>query len=354
MQTIQFIQTVKWIKSQFGEVLIKTLLEREFLYDLRRIPEEGIPEEVGGHVLEASHNLAMVQPKLLSHPWAGSILKAFGLSQLLDTAFPVTLARTIIRRKEGHHGIGEVYEILNGVSRPWRILWGSIDPIEAITTPKEVIEEKDFDDFLTVELRCATNINPTIETVGDILKSVNALYTNIAKLQGAKDAENLTAIYAASGSSFRFDFKGLGEPIKQIKHLLIEGWQAIRHRCAGDLRSNNKATLSGLKVLADIKEKRDKNVIKDEDADKLSQKIVNSMLDLYEKGGLIREIPVVEEVSNQRLIEELQPKRLPAPTPKALPEGEAPKKKVKSKTKKRTKTKTQQEESEEKDNRVVE
>ena len=110
---------------------------------------------------------------------------------------------------------------------------------------------------------------------------------------------------------------------------IIEGWRAIRYRNAGDLRSNNKAALSSLKVLADIADKRDKKAITDEDAAKLSQKIVNAMLDLYEKGGLIREIPVVEEVSNQKLIEALQPKCLPAPEPNGLPEAKTPKKRVK-------------------------
>lgn len=339
MQTIQFIQTVKWIKSQFRKETCGVFLDGDFFGELQRFShKEGLPPDIVELILMASHDLAMVQPKLVSHLWAGSILNAFGMSELLDSAFPVKLAKGALGREES----GGLFEMVQNSVKSWRVLWGSIGPIEKITTPKEIVEEKDFDDILTIELRRESNANPTIETLGQVLKDLNALYTNIAQLQGAKDAENLIAIYAASGSSFRFDFKGLGEPIKQIKQLLIEGWQAIRHRNAGDLRSNNKAALLSLKVLDDIASKRDKRAITDEDAAKLCQKIVNATLNLYENGGLIREIPVVEEVPNQKLIEALQPKRLPAPATKELPEGEATKKKVK-KVKSKTKEKSDKE-----------
>lgn len=286
--------------------------------------------------LKATHEFATLQPKLSSDPLVPIILNAFGLDMILGKDYPVKLASFISMASFRPAAPEEMSEILYDVSKAWNLLCGCAEPIETITTPSVIVAEKDFDEILTIEMRYTKDFDPSIETIAEILKNVNSIYSDVSKLRGTKDSGNLVTIYAASGSGFRFDFKGLGEPIKEIKNLLIEAWQRIRHRKAEDIQQNNVAILSSLKVLDEIKAKRNKKVISDEDANKLCRKIINASLGLFEKGALIREIPVAETVLNQNLIETMQPKRLPPPAPKQLPEAKTTKK-VSKKSKKKKK-----------------
>lgn len=211
----------------------------------------------------------------------------------------------------------------------WSTMTRCVTPIQKITTPSEILQEQDFDDILTVELRPPSDTNPTVNTIAAILKLANEIYSDVAKLMGDKDAGNLVGLYASSGSDFRFDFKGLGGPIKEIKNLLVELWQRIRHRKSEDLVAKNMAIISSLETLEELKRKRDKKVIPDEDADKLAHKIFDASLKLFKKGGLIREIQPEELVSNRKLIETIQIKQLP---PGAIaPETKAKAKKKRSK-----------------------
>ena len=321
MQTIQFFQTVKWIQSQFSESTIKFFLMAKPWKD--RMEEQ--PEYPMDVLLRISHEIANVQPKLVSHPFAPGVLNAFGLGYLLDLAFPADFAAGFFSR--GEKRFKEVDEIGGHL----HVMIECIEPIQKITTPPAIIDEKDFDEILTVELRCGERFDPSTETISEMLKSINIIYIHVAKMQGAEGAGNLSTLYIASGSDYRFDFKGLGEPIREIKKLLVEAWDRVRHRKAEDLHSNKRAVLSGLKTLERIKSGRDKKLISDEDADKLCDKIITSMLDIFGKGVLIREIPSEEIVSNQQLIEGIQQKRLPPAVVKQLPEGKAGKKGVKIK-----------------------
>lgn len=313
MQTIQFIQTVRWLEAQFsGTPLLHMILQGEVLH-ARRGPGEFDPK-VNEPLLTASHQLAMLQPRLQSRPLVPAIMNAFGLSVLLDPSFPVQLAKITLTR-EKQESVSEVMrDLLHDIVRAWRCLSECVGPIEGITTPDAVTQEKDFDDILTVQLEYEQGKEPTVQTISNVLKDANDLYLDVAKLLGAKDAKTLVAIYVASGSDYRFDFKGLGEPIKEIKNLLVEIWGKIRHRQADILERKNTAVLSSLTALEKLKDGRDKQAISQEDADKFAEKIIKASLDLFKHGALIREIPAVEAVSNQKLIEGFQQKQLPGAT----------------------------------------
>ncbi|MBA7627727.1 hypothetical protein ES703_35194 [subsurface metagenome] len=339
MQTIQFIETVQWIESLFSTDMITFLSGSR---GIRGVKEEGYPFDLGEvpkffppeFLLKISHELARKQNDLESHPFASTVLQEFDLGFLLEGSFPVILAKFALGHDE--KGADESMKNYAGLFSCWYIMTSCVKPIRNITTPAEILEEQDFDDILTVEVRPPSGTNPSVNTIAAILKLSNDIYLDVAKLMGAKDSGNLVGVYASSGPHFRFDFKGLGEPIKEIKNLLVELWQRIRHRESEDLVAKNMAIISSLKTLEKLKQKRDKKVIPDEDADKLAHKIFDASLKLFKKGGLIREIKTEEVVSNRKLIEAIQIKQLP---PAAnLPETKRKAKKKRSKkVKKETK-----------------
>lgn len=98
------------------------------------------------------------------------------------------------------------------------------------------------------------------------------------------------------------------------------------------MRHNNKTLISSLEVLDKIEAKYGKGAITAEDRDKLRVKIVNESLSLFETGALPREVENEEIISNQKLIQGIQQKRLPKPTEKQLPKARKVKK-IKAKVK---------------------
>lgn len=332
MQTIQFIETVQWIESQFSPEMIAFLIGQIMPPSHSSIRELG-KRAPSGFLLGISHELARKQFELESHPFAKTVLQAFELGFLLKGSFPVKLAKLALGNAEKEpNELEQEYPIW---TTRWSTMTGCIKPIRNITMPSEILKEQDFDDILTVEVRPPSETNPTVNTIAAILKLANDIYSDVAKLMGTKDAGNLVGVYASSGSDFRFDFKGSGEPIKEIKNLLVELWQRIRHRKSEDLASKNMAIMSTLNTLEELKRKRDKNVIPDEDANKLARKIFDAAMKLFKKGGLIREIQPEEVVSNRKLIETIQMKQLPPAA--SLPEK---KRKVKKKHSKKGEKKT--------------
>ncbi len=143
----------------------------------------------------------------------------------------------------------------------------------------------------------------------------------------------MLVIYADSGSSFRFDFKGLGEPIKQIKSIFVDAWNNVRHRKADDFHHNGKAIIEGLDILRKIQSHRQQNILNPEDANRLSLLINKSMFDLLEAGALPREIPDTENVSNKEIMNGIQQKLLPPAPVATKKEGNGKKKPSRTGTK---------------------
>jgi hypothetical protein len=308
MQTIDFIQTVKWIMAQFSEESKKILFSEE--------QSDGESETNKHHrsnadLLKTSHELPLVIEKFKSHPFAPAILGAFNLPFLLDSDFPVDFAAANL--VESAIERSRVALPLNFLQQ-WKLMTDCIKPIEKLTIPSEVINEKDFDEILTIELRREHDSSPKAETISEVLLNTVNLYATIARAHQMREFQPLTVIYADSGSSFRFDFKGLGEPIKELKELFIEMWNKYRHRKADDFEHNSNAFLSGLKVAKAIESYRQEGLITAEDANRYARQIMESGIALFDAGVLPREIPRIEVVSNQELLSGIQRKLLPPAT----------------------------------------
>lgn len=129
--------------------------------------------------------------------------------------------------------------------------------------------------------------------------------------------------------------------VEWFKDLRIE-WQIAIFGVAASI-----VTAEGLKLLQDIKEKRDKTIINDEDATKLTGKIIGGICKLFRNGATIREINSVVTVSNQNLLEHFSERKLlpkPKPKPEVAEKKAAKKKATRKKTAKRKAAKKEKEE----------
>lgn len=313
MQTIEFLETAKWIIAQYDAQTTALILRGGIREQMMRSPDVANRNpDLYGMILGSTHEMAIIADKLRANRHAELILETFGLGRLLDKNFIVKIAETTVASpSERNLGPGEIFELLDPIWRSWRLLSDCIGPIEELTIPQEVAKEQDFDEILTIEMRYESRVRPQAATISKVLTNVTKLYEAVAIASGHKDFDPLVVVYAATGSSFRFDFKGLGEPVKQVKELLTEAWKKIRHRKADDFHHNSKAILDGLNLLGEIRLSASQNVLDSETRARLNQKIVASMLALFGEGALPREVQGDEVVSNQDLIRGIQQKLLP-------------------------------------------
>ena len=313
MQTLEMLQTIKWISSLYSEKTRAILFEGELF---SRPPEP----ETNLLFLNATHEVARVRSTLLAHPFAAQVLTAFSLSDILEESWPVRLS-ALFGPGERSEARGELQSTLMGIVQNWARMLACFQPVQNLTTPSEVIAEEDFDAIWTIEIR--SEKETTVDSLSRVFRNANELYNGITQLMGITEVEKLQVIYVASGSSKRFDLRGLAETIEKAKEFIIELWHQIRYRRITDSHMSNKAILDTLTVLKEIDAQRGKNILSDNEADSLHTRILQATMGLMDEGALIREIPAVETVTNQELLEERQQRLLPGP-PKTVTKAKAP------------------------------
>ena len=314
MQTIEMLQTIEWIHSQYSERTRQLL----FTNELFMRPSE---RDLSGDFLNATHEISRVRATLLDHPFALQVLRAFNLSDLVEESWPVHLSSLTGGREREGDTIQQLHSALTGVAQNWFTMKACVEPVQKLTTPSEVLDEKNLAEILTITIHSEKEI--PVDSLSKVFTHADELYEGIARLMGIEQVEKLQVIYVASGSAKRFDLRGLGDVIKQAKEFIIELWQHIRYRRIEDSHRSNNAILESLTVLGKIEENRKENVLSDNEAESLRTRIFQSTMAFMNQGALIREIGTTETVQNQQLLEDRQQRLLPAP-PKTETEAEAP------------------------------
>ena len=307
MQTVDFLQTAEWIQAQFSQQ------NREVLFVmLRNLVHSGVAagSDALKIVMTTSHELVSIRDRLLSHPLAPTVMREFNLVELLKEDFPLRLALFASASSKTDPD-PEWLDLSTALWRNWVIFTGCIAPLQRLVVPPQVLKETDFDEVLTLKLEVPDEYLPTIDHFRAVLRNMTELYAAIATLQGVREFPPLRILYVNSGSLIRIDLKGLGEPIKRVKELLIEGWNLIRYRKVEDLRQNNMALLQSLATMQEINSMRELGELPNEDAMRLSQQVLASAVALLEAGVVPREVKATEVVENQKLLSEFQRKLLP-------------------------------------------
>jgi hypothetical protein len=314
METVDFLETSNWILEQFKEVDLDTFLQA--LQSLSHAGGGALSPDVIEAVMRTSHQLPLMRERIIAHPHAPGVLKAFELDEFLREDFPLQIAIAVAGSRE--RGEDRVFAIATKLWRRLLILRGCIQPVGDLLVPPQVFKEVDYDEVLTLRLQTPQDSMPTTDFVRAVLRNVTELYAAIAILEGKHEFPPLRILYINSGSMIRIDLKGLGEPIKHIKELLIEGWGLLRHRKADDVRHNNIAILQSLATVQQITGMRERGELPPEDATRLSQQVLQSASALLEAGVLPREVKNTEVIDNEKLLDEFRQKLLP-PAPSDMP-----------------------------------
>lgn len=269
----------------------------------------GEKSSLAADALKATHDLAAVAPKIIDHSLAPQILREFGLEEILNSDFAIDIAKAL-GGPRAEVAMTDFTHSLYRMSTRWEHMVFSVGPLEKLTIPAAITKEHDYDDILTLEFHTQKEDKPEVSRIERLLDSSTKLYSAVARATVKGDIDTLKLVYLTSGSGFRFDLKGLGEPIKRTKELLVEAWEKIRHRKSDDFHHNIKAVVKGLDVLAKIGAHKN---LDPETRSRLEHDITDSMFKLFETGALPREVKTVEVVSNTRLIESFHQNLLPAP-----------------------------------------
>jgi hypothetical protein len=312
MQTIDFLMVARWILSQYSDETKEMVLRGNV--HMRAGVEDR--KKYVSLLLRTSAELAVVAERLNVHPHAPTVLRAFGIEQLLSRDFAIAVAESVTA-PDGHDkdptGMGGLLNVLHQITGGWWTFETCIGPVEKLVVPEAVLQETEFDEILTIELLYDGDRHAKAETVSDVLRNVSVLYAALARGLTQREYPPLVVIYADSGSDLRLDLTGSGEPIKELKGFLVELWNRFRHRRADDYRANAEALLGGLKAVAGLEALHQQGALNDEEVARCKRDILEAGIRLFEAGTLPREIPRVEPVSNQRILAEFQRKLLAAP-----------------------------------------
>ena len=275
MQTIEMLQTIKWLSSQYSEGTRSILFTDELF---NRPPER----DAAIALLNAAHEISRVRATLIARPFAAQVLESFNLGQLLDENWPVHLSSLLGIKDRETSQMQELHNTLSEIIKNWSLMQDCVGPVQELTTPSEVINEENFDEILTINIRSEKEI--TVDSLSKVFMRAHELYEEIVELMGITQDDQLRVIYVASGSSKRFDLRGLGEPIKQLKKLILELWRKVRYQHIEDFRMSNNAILESLTTLKEINAQRENNTLSHDEAKSLHTKIFKSAIALLMRG----------------------------------------------------------------------
>ena len=225
MKTIDLIKTIQWLDAQVGPATKELLFSRRLFSGRQR--EVGTAQSTIEPILQISNEIALAQQAISNHPFAPKVLTSFGIKKLFEAKFIATILTSTIAAEPGKIERGqEMWMLLSS----WEAMQSCAKPLQELTLPLEVAQEKEFDEVLTMQVLRDDQTMVTLQTLRNVIDDIEKLYRSFLTLQKGTSAEPLQVVYLASGSSIRIDLKGLGDPIKQIKNLLVEGWSLWRHR----------------------------------------------------------------------------------------------------------------------------
>jgi hypothetical protein len=302
MQTLQVIETIKWIEGKVSTRAKKLLLTTY---------EEGTMskrEPTAASMLasfSAFQDLAVSRQEFVSRPDAVEVLRAFGCSALVDEKFIyITLPEIVLKASS---------QDLLAPAIAWRRMIDTVDAWRILTIPTPIQGEVPSPKILSFQLHYSTSSTPDLTDLSKATALITDIYEAVSMVDGQKSAR-LGIIKIDSGSAIRLDLEGLPETIKHVKDFFFEAWQKLRNWKVDQIHENNQALLESLEVLTVIKQKETEGVLTSEVANNLRTRLLQSVLGLFRQGVLLTDIPAIEETDNQRLLSAIAPKLLAAPT----------------------------------------
>ena len=305
MQTRTVINKIRWIRSQLPDGLEERLFS-----------ERDTEEAVRGGGIEFVHDTTRFTEVVSRDAAAVDILRAFDLRALVDRKETVQWLELLMVSAKHHdrdESAARSGPLEDSVAIAWRIMMGSVDPIEKLTTPEEMRTPELPETYISFEIASIAAENTPLSRLAKAAAFAEEAYETVCRVYKTEGSRTLVIVKVESGSSIRIDCKGLGEPIKHLKDLILEAWHKLRHKRAEEVLVNNEAVLGSLAAIEQINLRVADGSLSPEEAEKLRRTIIASVCGLIECGALIAEIPSQETVENTKLLDGFVPKLLPPP-----------------------------------------
>ena len=256
MQTREVIKEIRWIRS-----LVSTELENWMFH-------KGMKEEPD--VIRCIVDASQFADRLSRNAAAVQIMQAFGLDQLADreTFYAWVQGNTgsAARHRETSDADKHTKEMAgHSLTIAWRTMMSFVDPFEKLTTPEEMRTPELPKTFISFEIAGIDAENTPLPILSKATGFAEEAYEAVCRVYQTKDGDHLALVKIESGSIIRIDCKGLGEPIKHLKNLILEAWHKLRHKRAEEVLENSKAVLGSLAVIEHIaKRERDGSLSSEE------------------------------------------------------------------------------------------
>lgn len=328
MQSLQVIKIIKEIEKSTSNGILNNLLQG----DMIQVTEEGYSNLIA----KSMYDYAIVRQNILNIKDSPTVLEHFNLSNILDHNFILNILNIGLKPVKSIEDEKERQDAY-AVARDWRFMVNFANKLEDIVIPKELIEKRDLDSLLTLEIRNKDNETLTINNLNFAIENTIKIYNTLCTIYGIKDIEKLEILKIESGSKTSIVIKGLAKSLKYFKDFITEFLNKIIHAKANKLKAQNDALLDTLSVYKEIKKQEDNNTIDSNTASQFRLYLKDGVTNMYSCKMVLAEVTDFETLDNTKLIEEFTQKQLPPPEPKKLP---PPKSKKKSITKKTTNKKT--------------
>jgi hypothetical protein len=319
MQTRAVISKIQWIRDQVPESL-------EFI--LSGIDSE--PEATRYDSIEVIVDMTRFSESISRDLDAVQIMKAFGLERLIDRQsfkewIPIFHHLAIEMRREGaSESRGPEYAPIDRITNAWKTMTQCAEPINLLTIPESMRKPSLPENFISFEVASVGEENTSLARLAKAANFAEEAYEVVCRVYQIKGNGRLDIVKVESGSDIKIDCKGLGEPIKHLKDLILEAWHKLRHKRTEEILEDSKAVLNSLAVIDQINSREQENSLSAEEAEQLRRRVVSSVCGLFESGAIIDEIPPQETVENTKLLSNFSPKLIPPPKTS----GKAPAKKT--------------------------
>ena len=309
LQAIEVVKTIEWIDKQIPSNMRELVLSAK-LMDLASARNAS---ELTFQALMATHEWARVLPVLGDNKAAVEVLKAFGLSRLLDDSAPVKFASlTLGASKESIH---EYYSDL--VSPYSRMLW-TAKALVTLVVPTELQGNEVHPDVLSITIHSEERIALTV--LKDALAYLEAVYELLSELF-TMPQDRLVLVSIESGSPVSVNVKGSGEIVRELRLLFGDLWNRIRFKKQEEQIANNSVLVSSLDVMTTIDRKVKERALSPEAGEKIKRGLTKNMLGLINSHALPTEISEIEQVPNYLLLTNFRSKLLTSSIPPSSLDG---------------------------------
>jgi hypothetical protein len=299
MQVQKVLHTIAWLIEVFEP--ITEMLLAELPGALRR-PE--LPNDPSrAELFRALHKAGAILTQVNANGDAVQVLDAFRLMNLRDAEYVVQIFGKALGSAPSAGPRPEYHDYLRSVVHPWNHMVSCLEPLGDLTLPAELRSLNQGDEAAIFSVELTDRPELTVQPVLDVLEAITKLYQALGEIQAQKDIPPLTIVKIESGTGLTISFKGVADVVKETRKFVIEMWTKHRHKRVEEVINHNRAVASTIDVITRIEHRVKKHLLQPEEGERLKRAVVSNTLTLFRQGALLSDIPRMEVIDNNNLLD---------------------------------------------------